>query len=177
MKKKWMGSVALLSLVGTSGLEAEASERILRKEVVVKASLEEVWHAWTTTEGVAFASPSSRVELEVGGPYEWFLTGEPAADGARGSEGSRVVTFLPREMLVFDWTFPPEVPRLRNAGIKTHVVLFFDEVGEDRVRVRFAQTGWQEGEDWDRGYEYFDAAWGWVLEQLVAHFEQRAGSG
>lgn len=170
-------ALALLAPAAANSALADPGEpRILRKEVVVNASLDQVWHAWTTNEGVAFASAKSRVELEVGGPYEWFIDGEPAADGARGSEGSRVVAFLSKEMLVFDWTFPPDVPSLRNAGVKTHVVLLFDELGKDRVRVRFAQTGWQQGEDWDKGYEYFDAAWGWVLDQLVAHFEGSPGS-
>jgi hypothetical protein len=38
--------------------------------------------------------------------------------------------------------------------------------------VRFAQLGWQNGEDWDRGYAYFDKAWDWVLAEMKKNLER-----
>jgi uncharacterized protein YndB with AHSA1/START domain len=150
----------------------EESERILRKEILLRAPLEEVWHAWTTEEGLEPVSHVSNVELRVGGPYEWFLDLEPDENGLRGGEGSRVLAFLPREVLAFDWTFPPSIPSLRGSRAKTQVVVQFDELGDGVVRVRFAQLGWQRGEDWDRGYAYFDAAWDWVLQRMKESVER-----
>ncbi len=165
-------SLALLTLMSAAAADVTAAEpRILRKEVVVEASLDEVWAAWTTAEGLKFASPESRVELRVGGPYEWFLHLEADEKGKRGGESAQILSFLPKEMLAFDWTFPPSLPSLRYSGVKTQVVVLFDSLDEGRVRVRFAQHGWQDGEDWDAGYAYFDEAWSWVLGQLEAHFE------
>lgn len=153
-----------------------ATSRVLEKEVTVVASLDEVWHAWTTVEGLAtFFSKQSRVELRAGGAYDMFLNLEPDHNGKRGSEGCKVLSYLPKEMLSFEWTFPPSIPSLRDSGAKTHVVLRFDSIGERRVRVRFAQLGWQEGEDWDAGYAYFDKAWDGVLKKLQVRF-QKSGS-
>ena len=43
--------------------------RVIEKEVIVPASLAEVWDAWTTVQGVAtFLGPKARIELAVGGP-------------------------------------------------------------------------------------------------------------
>jgi len=145
--------------------------RILRKEVVVRASVGDVWHAWTTAEGLKFISAQSNVELRIGGPYEWFLDLPADADGKRGGQGARVLAFLPMEMLAFTWTFPPAVPSLRHAGATTQAVVLFDDLGDGTVRVRFAQHGWGDGADWDAGWAYFDAAWSKVLERLKAHFE------
>ncbi len=167
---RWILPLATLA-TATVAVASTTEPRILRKEVVVEASLEEVWDAWTTAEGLEFASAQSNVELRVGGPYEWFLQGEADERGKRGGEGCRILSYLPREMLAFDWTFPPTIPSLRYSGAKTQVVVRFDRVGEERTRVRFAQHGWQEGEDWEAGYAYFDEAWGWVLGQLKRHFE------
>ncbi len=146
---------------------------VLEKEVTVAASLDEVWHAWTTAEGLAtFFSKQSRVELRVGGDYDMFLNIEPDHNGKRGSEGCKVLSYLPKEMLSFEWTFPPSIPTLRDRDAKTHVVLRFDPIGERRVRVRFSQLGWQAGEDWDAGYAYFDKAWDGVLKKLENRFEK-----
>ncbi|MCG8408773.1 MAG: SRPBCC domain-containing protein [Phycisphaerales bacterium] len=145
----------------------DSSERILQKEVTVQASLDEVWHAWTTSEGIAsFFSPESNIELRIGGPYELYMGKITDASGKRGTEGCRILSYVPREMLSFEWNFPPKVMKLRKSGSKTHVVLRFEDLGENRVRVRFAQLGWKEGEDWDTGYAYFDKAWDGVLDQL-----------
>jgi hypothetical protein len=51
----------------------------------------------------------------------------------------------------------------------------FDEPRPGKVRVRFAQLGWQQGEDWDAGYAYFDAAWDGALGRLVEHFQAASG--
>lgn len=161
------------SAVSSGGDRAPIHNRILRKEVTVSATLEEVWVAWTTSEGIAsFFSPESNIELRVGGPYELFMGGKEARDerGKSGTQGCKLLSYLPKEMLSFEWNFPPEIPSLRYRDAKTHVVLLFDEVGRGMVRVRFAQLGWQEGEDWEQGYAYFDSAWTWVFEQLQKHF-------
>lgn len=144
-----------------------AAERRLDKEVVVAAPPEEVWRAWTTSEGIAkFFTPESKIELRLGGPYELYMGMKPDAQGQRGSEGCKVLSFIPQEMLSFEWNFPPKVAALREAGAKTHVVLRFEDLGESRTRVKFTQLGWQEGPDWDQGYAYFDQAWSRVMEQL-----------
>ncbi len=171
-----IGWVSLAVGLAVAASAPRAGEpRTLRKEVVVAAPIDAVWRAWTTAEGLRFVSEVSNVELRVGGPYEWFLDGEPDANGRRGGQGAKVLAFLPREMLAFDWTFPPAVPSLRSAGKKTQVVLLFDDLGDGRVRVRFAQHGWGEGEDWDAGYAYFDRAWSHVLERLKTTLEATGG--
>lgn len=155
-------------------LLSSSSPRVLRKEVVVRASIEAVWEAWTTAEGLKFASKKSNVELRVGGAYEWFMDGPPDERGRRGCEGCRILEFQPHRKLVFDWTFPPTIPALRYGDAKTRVTILFEEVGEGTVRVRFAQDRWGEGEDWDVGYAYFDEAWDWVLGRLKTQFEDQA---
>lgn len=163
----------LVALAAVGARDAAADEpRMLRKEVVIHAPLHAVWNAWTTAEGLQPVSSKSNVELRPGGAYEWFLDGPVDENGKRGGEGARVLAFLPKEMLAFDWTFPPAVPTLRLAGAKTQVIVFFKEEA-DGVRVRFVQHGWQAGEDWDRGYAYFDKAWDWVLSKMKESLESR----
>lgn len=145
--------------------------RVLQKEIIVNASLADAWNSWTTEEGLKFISHNSRVELRIGGPYEWFLDPQKGTSGEDGAKGSYVLAFLPEKMIAFAWTFPPDVPDLRAAGETTQVVVLFEPVNDDQVRVALHAHGWKEGEAWQRGWDYFDEAWDIVLDALKAHLE------
>lgn len=150
---------------------AFADERMLVKEVTVRAPLAAVWNAWTTEEGLEFVSGRSNIELSRGGAYEWFIDGPADERGKRGGQGAKVLAYLPMEMLAFSWTFPPDIPDLRNAGETTQVVVTFAEEGDRGVRVRLTAHEWQDSDSWDAGYAYFDEAWGYVLQALKTHLE------
>lgn len=159
-------------MLATVALTANAiSPDMLEKEVTISADIAEVWRCWTTAEGLSFVSAKSRVGLQVGGPYEWFLDLDADEQGRRGSEGSRILAFLPEKMLAFAWTFPPDVPELRYAGETTQVVVLLDDAGDGLTRVRLYVHGWRDGEPWERGWKYFDNAWGYVLAALKSHLE------
>ena len=148
---------------------AEPSDRILRQEVVVKAGLADVWAAWTTSEGVeSFFAPEARVELRVGGRYE-ILFVSTAAEGQRGAEDCRILSWLPLEFLAFEWNAPPDFGPLRDQ--RTQVIVQFQKIDLGQVRVTLMQHGWGIGPEWDRLYDYFDRAWGYVLGNLVKRFE------
>jgi len=141
-----------------------ASNRVLHKEVSIRAPLPMLWHMWTTEEGLRFVSESSRVNLEPGGDYAWFLDLEPDDAGRRGSEGSTIVSVAALRELAFDWTFSPTTPGLRSAGATTRVtVRFLDR--DETATITLTATGWGDGDEWDAGYDYFDRAWDVVLDR------------
>ena len=78
------------------------------------------------------------------------------------------MSFLPEEMLSFEWNAPPSLGAMRWKH--THVVLHFADTPEGQTRVRFDQLGWGEGEGWNAVYEYFDSAWEHVLRNLERRF-------
>lgn len=144
--------------------------RVLDKTVEVKASLAEVWWAWSTREGVkTFFAPDARVELRPLGAYEMlFMPDAPV--GQKGGEGCRVLAFAPMEMLAFEWNFPPSIPSLRGSDARTWVMVEMVESAPGTVKVRLRQLGWQPGEDWEKGLAYFDRAWDVVLSRLQSRF-------
>lgn len=90
--------------------EGEPTGRVLHKEITVSSPIDRVWWAWTTSEGMAsWWAKKSWIELRVGGPWElYFLTDQPR--GHQGSEGCRILSYCPPEMLSFSWNFPPSLP-------------------------------------------------------------------
>jgi len=148
---------------------AETTDRILRKDVIVPAGSDAVWEAWTTGEGArTFFSEGNMIDLRPGGPYEIYFD-HNAEYGRRGSEGCRVLSFLPRQMLSFEWNAPPDFGPLRD--LHTQVIVQLDEIDTELTRVILTQTGWGGGADWDRLYDYFDRAWEYVLGNLKKRFE------
>jgi uncharacterized protein YndB with AHSA1/START domain len=164
-------AASLLAVSLSAQALPDGEEPILRKEILIQAPLHAVWNAWTTEEGLSCVSQKSNIELKLGGPFELFLQTEPDERGRRGSEGSKILAFLPQELLAFDWTFPPSIPSLRYAGKKTQVIIRLEDLGAGETRVRLAQLDWGQGEDWDAGYAYFDEGWEVVLERMKTHLE------
>jgi uncharacterized protein YndB with AHSA1/START domain len=143
----------------------------LHKQTVVAAPVPEVWTAFTTSEGAqTFFAPAARIRLEMGGPYELFF--DPSApEGERGSEGMRILAYLPQEMLAFEWNAPPKFPEIRDAGRRTFVVVQLRDAGGGRTRVRLHHLGWGDGGRWREVRDYFDKAWDHVLRSLVRRFQ------
>ena len=146
-------------------------KRSIRKEIIVKGSAEDLWDAWTTSKGAeAFFAPRANINLGIGGPYELFFDLD-APEGSRGSEGMKILSFLPMEMLSFDWNAPPDYPMVRR-GQHTWVVVQFYLIGANQTRVRLTHIGWREGEQWDKVFRYFKRAWDVVLARLEYRFSK-----
>lgn len=151
---------------------SEISGRVIGKEVSVNASIEKVWKAWTTGEGATrFFAPKARIKLTLGGPYELYFDLQ-APKGSQGGEGCRVLSFLPMEMLSFEWNAPSEFLEVRKQQMRKHtwVVVQFYPLAQDQARVRLTHLGWREGEEWEKVFQYFLRAWDIVLGRLELTF-------
>jgi uncharacterized protein YndB with AHSA1/START domain len=142
---------------------------MIRKAVEVPASVDDVWEAWTTAAGVkTFFSPDASVELAVNGDYEMYFD-KKQPEGLKGSEGCKVLSFVPGEMFSFTWNAPPNMPNVRKE--RTWVVLMFKNLGPKKTQVLFFHLGWQMGEEWQKALQYFHKAWDVVLVRLAYRFQ------
>jgi uncharacterized protein YndB with AHSA1/START domain len=155
----WLGAAA----------PAAAAERSIDKEVIVAATLDQAWDAWTTREGiVSFFAPDARIEPRVGGAFHIYI--DPTAEpGLKGADDMRFMALQPKRMLSFDWNAPPSLPEARAQ--RTFVVIRFAPVDAVTTRVTLHHTGWGDGGQWDQTHAYFDRAWGHVLGNLKKRFE------
>jgi uncharacterized protein YndB with AHSA1/START domain len=146
-------------------------------ETVVTAPLTEVWHAWTTCEGAQeFFAPKAEIDLFPGGAYNiLFMPDNPP--GQRGAEDQKVLSYLPMEMLSFEWGAPPAFPFARaHPG---WVVIQFKELDQQHTHVRLVHTGFEElkqrhpehASEFDQTREYFNQAWPKVLGWLKRRFD------
>ncbi|HKV40569.1 MAG TPA: SRPBCC domain-containing protein [Blastocatellia bacterium] len=160
---------AILILLLIAGSVNAQSSRVIKKEVVVNAPLQEVWNTWTTSEGVeTFFAPKANIQLESGGAYE-VLFAPNAPKGRRGCEGCKVLSFEPMRTLSIDWGVPPMFPALQNQ--RGTITLTFEPVDSAHVRVVVVHSGLGSGGDWDKVYEHFDQGWSIVLARLQQRFK------
>ncbi len=143
--------------------------REICKSVEVSASLAEVWHAWTTSEGATtFFAPEAHIVAAPGGAYELYFDLE-APEGERGSEGCTIIELAEEKFLSVTWNFPTSLPTIR--GEHTAVGIGLQALGAARTRVVLTHTGWKAEPAWLEGFTYFTRAWDLVLGRLQHRFE------
>jgi uncharacterized protein YndB with AHSA1/START domain len=143
---------------------SNASEKMLRVEITVPAPRAEVWKAFATSEGLStWLAPNSNVELKTGG--EWMVHFPGGSTG-----GGNIVSFVPNKEIVISALAPDQFPTVRAQ--RTTARFELEDHGQGTL-VRLTQTGWKDGDEWDRAYEYLTAG----NAQLLATLHRRFVSG
>jgi uncharacterized protein YndB with AHSA1/START domain len=171
MRSFYFTTVALVTVVAASRLaspamavESRDTGKVLRIEITVPAPRAEVWKVFSTSEGLStWLAPNSNVDLKPGG--EWMVHFPGGSSG-----GGNIVSFVPGKEIVLSALAPDQFPTVRAERTTARFEL------EDRgtgTLVRLTQTGWKDGGEWDRAYEYLTAG----NAQLMATLHRRFVSG
>jgi uncharacterized protein YndB with AHSA1/START domain len=138
-----------------------ASPKALKFEVLVPGKLDDVWAAFTTTEGLnTWLWQDCSVELRPNGDWIAKFPGGSIAGGT-------IVSFQPKRQVVIHAMAPEKFPTVRSTG--TTATFDFKASG-DQTLVTLTQTGWQEGKEWDDAYEYLATGNAQLLGQLHYRF-------
>ena len=141
-----------------------AAEQALVIEVMVPAPVGEVWKAFTTSDGLmTWLTPNAVVNLREGGEWTAKFPG-----GSTG--GGTILSFVPEKELVISALAPDKFPTVR--ATRTRARFQFEAKGSSTV-VRLTQTGWKEGDEWVKAYEYLTVG----NAQLLATLHHRFVSG
>ena len=136
-------------------------EKALRFEVTVQGSLDDVWAAFTTKEGLAtWLWRDVRVDPHPGG--DWL------AIFPQSTAGGTVISITPKTQLVIAAMAPDQFPAVREA--RTRAVFEFASVTPASTTVTLTQTGWPAGAEWDAAYEYLASGTADLLTQLYQRF-------
>jgi len=164
-------AIALAACAMTLAAHAfHAEERRVVKEAIVKAPVEEVWKAWTTSAGlVSFFAPEAHVDPRPGGAFHVHFNPYAPA-GARGADDMRVLAVQENQLISFSWNAPPHLPAARAQ--RTFVAVRMHPASPSETHVRLTHTGWGDGGEWDQAFTYFERAWGNVLASLQKRFAE-----
>ena len=156
----WFGAVGFAQSSSAATI-SNAAEKALVIEVVVPAPVGEVWKAFTTSDGLStWLTPNAVVDLREGGEWTAKFPG-----GSTG--GGTILSFVPEKELVISALAPDKFPAVRAARTKAR--FSFEAKGGSTV-VRLTQTGWKEGDEWERAYEYLTVGNAQLLATLHHRF-------
>jgi uncharacterized protein YndB with AHSA1/START domain len=142
-------------------MKMAAADKVLVLEVTVPAPLSAVWEAFTTSAGLStWLTPGAVVDLKEGGEWTAHFPG-----GSTG--GGTILSFVPEKELVLSAMAPDKFPTVR--ATRTRARFQFEAKGDSTV-VRLTQTGWKEGEEWVKAYEYLTVGNAQLLATLHHRF-------
>jgi uncharacterized protein YndB with AHSA1/START domain len=169
-RRIWMKTIFLaLALTVTAAVaqepakavKAAVADKVLVLEVTVPAPLNAVWEAFTTSKGLStWITPGAVVDLKEGGEWTAHFPG-----GSTG--GGTILSFVPEKELVLSALAPDKFPTVRATRTKAR---FQFEARGDSTVVRLTQTGWKEGEEWVKAYEYLTVGNAQLLATLHHRF-------
>jgi uncharacterized protein YndB with AHSA1/START domain/predicted enzyme related to lactoylglutathione lyase len=147
--------------------EMKLSDKQIKIARLLNQPIDTVWKRWTTHEGLkTFLGYDNKIELTPGGAFEiYFLKDNPV--GLKGSEGCKVLSYLPGKYFSFSWNAPPKFMDIRDSDYKTWVVLDFKALPNNRTDITLTHLGWPADEKWTPVFDYFSAAWEHALDQLA----------
>ena len=168
MLKSFLLSGVFATIVFAEGSSHVSVSRIpppnksLKFEVTVPASAEDVWVAFSTSAGLStWLTPGAVVDLRKGG--EW------TAHFPRGKTGGgTIISFIPEREIVLSAMAPEAFPTVR--AVRTTATFRFLSQGKSTTLVQLEQTGWKEGAEWDKAYEYLANGNMQLLETLRRRF-------
>jgi len=138
-----------------------STDKVLILTIAVPAPRAVVWHAFATSDGLStWLTPGAVVDLRAGGEWTAHYPG-----GKTG--GGTIVSFIPEEEIVISAMAPEQFPTVR--ATRTRARFHFESRG-DYTLVQLEQTGWQNGEEWDKAYEYLFAGNAELLATLHHRF-------
>jgi uncharacterized protein YndB with AHSA1/START domain len=138
-----------------------APEKALRFEVTVPASLDQVWAAFTTRDGLAtWLWSDVRIDLRPGG--DWLALFKDS------TAGGTIVSVTPKRRLVVAAMAPEKFPSVRRE--RTTATFDFRAATAATTVVTLTQTGWKTGAEWDAAYEYLADGNAELLTQLYQRF-------
>jgi uncharacterized protein YndB with AHSA1/START domain len=136
----------------------------LQFTVTVPASLDDVWAACSTTEGLkTWLWSDARVDLRPNG--DWLVLYPGGKTG-----GGTIVSFKNKKQLTVRALAPETFPTVRKE--RTMAVFEFAAVDTSHTKVTLSQFGWKEGKEWDDAYEYLSKGNAQLLAQLKNRFEK-----
>jgi uncharacterized protein YndB with AHSA1/START domain len=142
-------------------LKQAAPERALIFEVTIPAPRAAVWQAFSTSEGLStWLTPGAIVDLRNGGEWTARFPG-----GRTG--GGTIVSFIPEREMTLSALAPEQFPTVRAE----RTIARFEFIADgDSMVVRLVQTGWKNGEEWDKAYDYLAEGNARLLETLRRRF-------
>ncbi|HMF10743.1 MAG TPA: SRPBCC domain-containing protein [Gemmataceae bacterium] len=142
-------------------------------EGIIDAPLDAVWDALATKKGQeAWNVAHAEIDLKIGGK---MLTHYDAKGkiGDPNTIENIILAFEPNKMLTIKVGKPPEKFPFKEAIKEVWHVMYFDEAGAGRTRLRLVGLGYGPDEESKKLREFFEKGNAYTLKKLQEHFARK----
>lgn len=158
-------------LTASGIVETNDDIEILQQQVIIDASISDVWDAFTTSEGyAAWASPFAHIEFGV----EGFIESSYELDGELGRDGNirlRILAYIPERLLVLKTDKAPAGFGSEETWKRLVSVFEFLPSNDDRTRLIVSGIGYGDDEESEQLKAFFVQGNAWSLKALNDRFE------
>lgn len=169
--------LALLGLLPLCGQQVEdtsytapGGERVQRLDIILPASIEEVWETISTAKGwMTFMAPHVEMELKPGGKFHTQY--RPNAQvGDPGTIYNTVQAYVPLRMLALKIGLNENFPREAREAGTLHAVLLLEPLGPKRTKASEIMVGFKEGPAWEQVWKLFERGNRYTFEEMYKRF-------
>jgi len=145
-------------------------------EVEIDASIDDVWHAFSTTEGLkSWAAPLADIDLTIGGKWRANYN-EKGELGDATTIVNTILCYDPKRMISLKVTGIPEGFEFEDAVKDTWSVFYFSPVSVEKTKITVVGLGYTDTEQSKKMRSFFKLANKYSMEQLTAALKKRTAA-
>ena len=160
------------SVINTSYIN-QSGEKVLRLECELPADHSTAWKYFTQDEKIKmWMAPLAHIELKSGG---YIVTNYDKTKLLSDSTSIvlPIISFIDNELLVLKVNLNNSFPKsTRDSDDQLQEIIQLIKVGEKRTRIISSMTGWGNGSEWDKTYDFFAKGNEWTYNELLKCFNQ-----
>lgn len=145
-----------------------AQDSRVEDEFQIEASVDQVWDAFTTPEGLkSWVAPLADVDFRVGGKWRANYN----EDGKLGDETTIENTILcydPKRMISLKATRFPQGFEFEEAAKETWSIFYFESMGESKTKITIVGLGYNDTEASKKMRAFFKPANEYSMNKLKA---------
>ncbi len=153
--------------------QAPADESRQITEAVLDAPLDVVWKAYVTKEGQeAWNVAHAEIDLRIGGKMRTHYSPEGKL-GDAGTIENTILALEPGKMLTIQVSKAPEKFPFKEAIKNVWHVLYFEEAGPNRTRLRVVGLGYGADDESQKLRAFFEKGNAYTLKKLQEHLAKK----
>ena len=159
---------AMVAVIAIVGLAADQPPLI--HQAIVDASVDEVWLAFTSKDGLeSWMAAHAAIDLRLGGRMMTHYDPKGTLGDPNTIENT-ILAFEPTRMLSFKVSKPPEGFAFPNAVKNMWTIIYFEPLSPLKTQIREVGLGFGDDEESQAMREFFDRGNAATLAHLQKHF-------
>jgi uncharacterized protein YndB with AHSA1/START domain len=166
-------TLAFMAILAFSSISV-AQERREVFEVEIDASVDDIWEAFTTTEGIkSWVAPLAEVDFKVGGKWRANYNKDGKLGDAITIENT-ILCYDPKRMIALKATGFPEGFPFKDAAKDTWSVFYFHPVSKTRTKITVVGLGYNDTPQSKKRRSFFETANKYSMDQLSAALKKKS---